>query len=73
LGILASKQLDRTWLSANVTRAPKVVESCSKAQKMRQVLQSALKKIFLLEGCKFFVSDVTSGGHLGHLAHFTWP
>ena len=26
-----------------------------------------LKKIFLLEGCRFFVSDVISGGLLGHL------
>jgi len=25
------------------------------------------EKTFLLEGCRFFVSDITSGGLLGHL------
>jgi len=32
------KQLDRGWLCTSVTLAPKVVESCSKAEKTRQVL-----------------------------------
>jgi len=37
LRILAPKQPDHTWLCTCVTRAPKVVESCSKAQKTWQV------------------------------------
>jgi len=32
-----TKKMDRTWLCANVTLAPKAVESCSNAQKTRQV------------------------------------
>jgi len=35
--IFAPKQLDHTWLCMSVTRAPKAVESCSKAQKTWQV------------------------------------
>jgi len=31
------------------------------------------QKIFLLGGCRFFVSDVISGGLLAHLGHFSWP
>ena len=38
-----------------------------KSLKRRGKSQSALKKIFLLGGCGFFVSDVISGGLLGHL------
>jgi len=34
---------------------------------MQQVFLSALEKNFLLGGCRFFVSDVISGGLLGHL------
>jgi len=37
LGIFAPEQPDRMWLCAPLTRAPKVVESCSKAQKTRHV------------------------------------
>jgi len=44
--ILAPKQWDRTWFCACVTRALKVVESCSKAQKMWQVFSSALDRNF---------------------------
>jgi len=36
-GIFAPEQPDCTWLCAHVTRAAKVVESCAKAQKTRQV------------------------------------
>jgi len=32
-----AKQPDCMWLCTRVTRAPKVVESCSKAKKTRQV------------------------------------
>jgi len=31
------KKMDRTWLCTSVTLVPKVVESCSKAQKTQQV------------------------------------
>jgi len=41
--------------------APKVLESCSNFQKTWQVIKSAIKKIFLLLGFSFFVSDVISG------------
>jgi len=34
---LAPGKTDRTWLWASVTLVPKVAESCSKAQKTRQV------------------------------------
>jgi len=44
-----------------------VVESCSKAQKMRQVFWSELEKKFLVRWCRFFVSDFISGGLLGHV------
>jgi len=50
----------------SVTLGSTVEESCSKAQKTRQVLQFAMK-IFFGWGCGFFVSDITSGGLLGHL------
>jgi len=33
----------------------------------QNVLYFAKKKIFLVGGCEFFVSDVISGGLLGHL------
>ena len=33
----------------------------------QQVFWSALKKNFLVTGCGYFVSDVISGGLLGHL------
>jgi len=44
-----------------------IVESCSKAQKTRQVFLSALEKKFLVGGADCFVSDVIGGGLLGHL------
>jgi len=37
------------------------------AQKTRQIFWSALEKKFFGWGCGFFMSDVTSGGLLGHL------
>ena len=52
---------------AHVTLVPKGVENFSKAQKTQQDFSSALEKIFLVGGCRFFVSDVISGGLLGHL------
>jgi len=49
LGIFTPEQPDRTWLCARLTRAPKAVESSSKAQKTWQVFYSAIKrKIFWL-------------------------
>jgi len=69
-GILAPKQPDCTWLCEHVTRAPKVVESCSKAQKTRQVIDSAREKNNFVGECGFFVSDVVSGGLLGHIGPF---
>jgi len=53
-GILTPKQLDCTWLCTRVTRAPKVVESCSKARKTRQVLVSAHEKNFFGWGVRIF-------------------
>jgi len=49
----APKNTDRTWLCARLTRALKVVESCSKTQKTRQVFWSALEKNFCLGGWDF--------------------
>jgi len=69
-GILAPKQLDCTWLCEHATRAPKVVESCSKAQKTRQVFYSEQEKNYLAGDCGFFVRYVVSGGHLGHIGPF---
>jgi len=34
---MRQKKTDHTWLCASVTLVPKAVESCSKAQKTRQV------------------------------------
>jgi len=42
-----------------------MLESCSSPQKTWQVLESAMKKISLVLGFGFFVSDVISGIVLG--------
>jgi len=42
------------------------MKSLSKAQKTWQVFLSAIEKNFFGWGCRFFVSDVISGGLLGH-------
>jgi len=60
-------QPDCTWLCARVTQVPKVVESSSEAQKTRKSSSLHSKTIFLRGGCGFFMSDVISGGLLGHL------
>jgi len=62
----APKQPDRMWLCASATLSLKVVESCSKAEKTQQVFWFAMKIHFWL-GLIFFLSDVISGGLLGHL------
>jgi len=47
--------------SGMLYRPGKSLKRCGKSSK------SALEKNFLLGGCSFFVSDVISGGLLGHL------
>jgi len=61
------EQPDCTWLCIRVTLSLKAVESCSNAQKMQQVFKTALEKNFFGWGGRFFVSNVISGGLLGHL------
>ena len=55
---------------AHVTRASKVVESCStsKAQKMRQVFWTALEKKFLVAGAYFF-----EWRHMWRACRPPWP
>jgi len=58
------------WLCTRIIRALEMVESCSKSQKMWQVFYSILEKKILVGGCGFFMSDVISGGLLGHFGPF---
>jgi len=54
------KQTDYTWICMRVTLVPKAVKRLGKSSTLY------LKKNFGWE-CGFFVSDVISGGLLGHV------
>jgi len=60
----------KTWklmsLGVGISLLLHGLQTWSKRQKTRQVFWFALKKLFLLVGCGFFVSDVISGGLFGH-------
>jgi len=70
LGIFLKNPPKRTCLaqefrrSGMLYRPSKSLKRCSKSSSLHS------KKKFLLGGCRFFVSDIKSGGLLGHLA---WP
>jgi len=53
----------RTWLCAGISPLLYGLQTWSKRQKTRQ----APEKNFVVWGCGFFVSDIISGGLLGHL------
>jgi len=47
-------------LTNAIAPPPIALESCSNPEKIRLVFYSALEKIFLVGGCRVFVSDVVS-------------
>jgi len=58
----------RTWLCTGISPVRYALQTRQKSQKTWQVFSSALEKIFFASGCGFFVSNVISGGLLGHLS-----
>ena len=57
--------MSMTYLISNFNRFSHSLYSISVEGQISSSLH--LKKDFLLGGCRFFVSDVISGGLLGHL------
>ena len=47
-------------LTNAIAPPPIALESCSNPEKIRLVFYSALEKIFLVGGCRFFETDVIS-------------
>jgi len=61
------KQLDRTCFAREFLRSDKRYRPGEKRKRLGRSFSLHSKKKFLLGGCRFFVSDVISGGLLGHL------
>jgi len=66
-GDFRKKNAKHTWLCVGISPLLFGLRTWSKCQKTWQVFYSALKKNCLLGEYEFFVSDVISGGLLGHL------
>jgi len=66
-GIFGKKTPTRTWLCARISPLLFGLRTWSKRQKTRQVFSFAPEKHFFAWGLRFFVSDIISGGLLGHL------
>ena len=54
-------------LCGNISAPVQVTDLVEASKDAASLLVCTRKKIFLLGGCVFFVSDVISGGLLGHL------
>jgi len=66
-GFSEKKLPKRMWLCAGISPLLFGLWTWSKGQKTRQVFWSALEKKFFAWEMRVFVSDVISGGLLGHL------
>jgi len=54
-------------LSGNISAPVRVTDLVEASKDVASLLVCTQKKFFLLVGCGFFVSDIISGGLLGHL------
>jgi len=66
-GIFEKKTLKRMWVEQEFLWSGKCYRPSQKLKRRGKSCGLHLKKNFWLGGCGFFVSDVLSGGLLGHL------
>jgi len=66
-GFSEKKHLNAVALRGNFSSPVCSTDLVKVSKDVASLLVCTRKKNFFLEGCGFFVSDVTSGGLLGHL------